>query len=90
MVPQMLGIDFLWYSFYRGNFAPIALNESCLYLLGTGLIAMNTDLALIFVHMVSTGDFSEQEALSTELYLQVFSLYLMHRIQVCTESTESQ
>ena len=29
MVPQMLGIDFLWYSFYRGNFAPIAPNESC-------------------------------------------------------------
>ena len=29
MVPQMLGIDFGWYSFYRGNFAPIALNERC-------------------------------------------------------------
>ena len=29
MVPQMLGIDFDWYSFYRGNFAPIALNERC-------------------------------------------------------------
>ena len=29
MVPQMLGIDFLWYSFYRENFAPIASNESC-------------------------------------------------------------
>ena len=25
----MLGIDFGWYSFYRGNFAPIAPNESC-------------------------------------------------------------
>ena len=29
MVPQMLDIDFGWYSFYRGNFAPIAPNESC-------------------------------------------------------------
>ena len=28
-----------------------------------------------FVHIVSTGDFSEQEALTTELYLQLFSLY---------------
>ena len=34
MVAQMLGIDFGWYSFYRGNFAPIALNESCFYLAG--------------------------------------------------------
>ena len=33
--------------------------------------------------MVSTGKFLLKEALMTELYLQLFSLYLMYKIQGC-------